>query len=187
MFKPDYLNAPLLDQTSLDEVSTPNLTTAEGINGDLSKSVNKSHVALGETVIYTIQFTNTTDLQFRVVLTDTLPASLVLKDQPNASVGTAVLQNNFVKWSERLDAKSGVTITYTAEPIFSVPVGTKIVNTVVADMVQPGEMLTATSTITVQAKIFLPLISKPLTPLPEFTNAGFELGSIGWGEDSSNF
>jgi len=109
----------------------------------VSKDVNTSWAAPGDTLTYTITIQNTGDPAGSVWLTDTLPVELTyVTDSLTATVGGFGVGNNVITWTAEMDG-------YTAVVTFSAEISSEITS---ADIVNTARVTGAGGIITDEAE-----------------------------------
>ncbi|NJO82241.1 MAG: DUF11 domain-containing protein [Blastochloris sp.] len=131
--------------------------TTDQVNLSLSKTVTPSSAEPGATITYTLQFSNTGFSATNVVITDTLPAEIVV--QSSSTSGDVAITNTASSATEEVfavaelrDGQSGV-ITIVAELNTGLSAGTLITNSAVIAAAEtdadPGDNSAADSGLTV--------------------------------------
>ena len=126
------------------------------------KTVNRSAVASGTPVIYTIALDNESEGNFDDVrVTDALPPTLTyIPGSLSATAGSVAYANGVISWNGPVNISGIVTITFGATVSQTAPVGTTIINSAVIS--EGGMTNTRSAKILVDSRgVYLPMIMRP--------------------------
>jgi uncharacterized repeat protein (TIGR01451 family) len=123
------------------------------------KRVDKTLANLGDSLQYTIGFTESSLLQpTNVVMTDTMASQLsYIPNSLTANIGDASYANGTIRWNGTVNPAGIVTITYGAMVSPSAPLGSSIMNSVAIN--GDGEIITRSASTSILAYTYIPLLS----------------------------